>query len=129
MAFGIATARGLKVSDLRGPSRVARITTARHEAMWLIREATDLSYPDIGRMFGGRDHTTVINAYRKIQALVDLDPSYGDDLRRAATATQGGLELQRLQQRAAALQAQATSLQRRIDAATQAVVAERGRAA
>ncbi len=114
MLFGVALAHGLKVSHLRGQSRIARIAIARHEAMWLIREATELSFPDIGRLFGGRDHTTVLAACRKIQARVDLDPAYGETVKQSATATQGGLEVLSLQRRASALTAQATTLQRRL---------------
>lgn len=114
MLFGIALARGVKVTDISGPSRISRIASARHEAMWLIREATDLSFPDIGRMLGGRDHSTVIAAHKKIQARVDRDPAYGEQLKQAATATRGGLEVLRLQRRAQATAAQVTTLQRRL---------------
>jgi chromosomal replication initiator protein len=43
---------------------------ARQEAMYVFRELTDLSYPAIARLFGGRDHTTVIHAVEKIQRLM-----------------------------------------------------------
>jgi chromosomal replication initiator protein len=61
---------GLSVEDLCGTSRSRVLVTARHIAMYLCRELTDLSLPKIGQQFGGRDHTTVINADRKIRSLM-----------------------------------------------------------
>jgi chromosomal replication initiator protein len=61
---------GLTVEDLCGTSRSRVLVTARHIAMYLCRELTDLSLPKIGQQFGGRDHTTVINADRKIRSLM-----------------------------------------------------------
>ena len=61
---------GLSIEDLCGTSRSRVLVTARHIAMYLCRELTDLSLPKIGAQFGGRDHTTVINADRKIRSLM-----------------------------------------------------------
>jgi chromosomal replication initiator protein len=61
---------GLSIEDLCGGSRSRVLVTARHIAMYLCRELTDLSLPKIGQQFGGRDHTTVINADRKIRNLM-----------------------------------------------------------
>jgi chromosomal replication initiator protein len=61
---------GLSVDDLCGTSRSRVLVTARHIAMYLCRELTDMSLPKIGAQFGGRDHTTVINADRKIRSLM-----------------------------------------------------------
>jgi chromosomal replication initiator protein len=61
---------GLSIEDLCGTSRSRVLVTARHIAMYLCRELTDLSLPKIGQQFGGRDHTTVINADRKIRSLM-----------------------------------------------------------
>jgi chromosomal replication initiator protein len=61
---------GLTIEDLCGSSRSRVLVTARHIAMYLCRELTDLSLPKIGAQFGGRDHTTVINADRKIRSLM-----------------------------------------------------------
>jgi chromosomal replication initiator protein len=61
---------GLSIEDLCGTSRSRLLVTARHIAMYLCRELTDLSLPKIGQQFGGRDHTTVINADRKIRKLM-----------------------------------------------------------
>jgi chromosomal replication initiator protein len=56
---------GLTLDELLSPSRTARITWPRQVAMYLARELTDESLPAIGRQFGGRDHTTVLHAYRR----------------------------------------------------------------
>jgi chromosomal replication initiator protein len=61
---------GLSIEDLCGTSRSRVLVTARHIAMYLCRELTDMSLPKIGQQFGGRDHTTVINADRKIRSLM-----------------------------------------------------------
>ena len=61
---------GFSVEALRGKSRQRPLVTARQMAMYVFRELTDLSYPAIARLFGGRDHTTVIHAVDKIQRLM-----------------------------------------------------------
>ncbi|MFF7192481.1 chromosomal replication initiator protein DnaA [Streptomyces sp. NPDC008079] len=61
---------GLAVDDLSGSSRSRVLVTARQIAMYLCRELTDLSLPKIGALFGGRDHTTVMHADRKIRSLM-----------------------------------------------------------
>ena len=61
---------GVTVDDLCGSSRSRVLVTARQIAMYLCRELTDLSLPKIGQAFGGRDHTTVMHADRKIRHLM-----------------------------------------------------------
>jgi chromosomal replication initiator protein len=61
-----AASYGFSVEALCGPSRTRPLVTARQVAMYLTRELTDYSYPAIGRVFGKRDHTTVIHAVDKI---------------------------------------------------------------
>ena len=58
---------GFSIEDLCGPSRTRALVTARQIAMYLCRELTELSLPKIGQQFGGRDHTTVMNADRRIR--------------------------------------------------------------
>jgi chromosomal replication initiator protein len=66
----IAAILRFPVEDLKGRSRQRPLVTARQIAMYVFRELTDLSYPAIARLFGGRDHTTVIHANEKIQRLM-----------------------------------------------------------
>jgi chromosomal replication initiator protein len=61
---------GLSIDDLCGTSRSRVLVTARQIAMYLCRELTELSLPKIGQQFGGRDHTTVMHAERKIRSLM-----------------------------------------------------------
>ena len=62
----IAGILNFEVEALKGKSRQRPLVTARQIAMYVFREQTDLSYPSIARLFGGRDHTTVIHAVEKI---------------------------------------------------------------
>jgi chromosomal replication initiator protein len=64
----------LTVEQIVGPSRTRPLTDARHIAMYLCRELTDLSLPLIGREFGGRDHTTVLSAYTKLRKALPEEP-------------------------------------------------------
>jgi chromosomal replication initiator protein len=61
---------GLDIEQLCGSSRSRVLVTARQIAMYLCRELTDLSLPKIGQQFGGRDHTTVLHADKKIRSLM-----------------------------------------------------------
>jgi chromosomal replication initiator protein len=61
---------GLSIDDLCGTSRSRVLVTARQIAMYLCRELTDMSLPKIGQQFGGRDHTTVMHADKKIRSLM-----------------------------------------------------------
>ena len=66
----IAVILGFSVEALRSKSRQRPLVTARQTAMYVFRELTDLSYPAIAREFGGRDHTTVMHADRKIRSQI-----------------------------------------------------------
>ena len=61
---------GITMEELTGASRTHVLVTARQIAMYLCRELTDLSLPKIGQQFGGRDHTTVMHADKKIRQLM-----------------------------------------------------------
>ena len=66
----IAAYLGYSVEALRGKSRQRPLVMARQIAMYVMREQTELSYPSLARLFGGRDHTTVIHAVEKVQRLM-----------------------------------------------------------
>jgi chromosomal replication initiation ATPase DnaA len=78
-----ATARhfGLKTADLTGCSRRKQIATARCTAMYLIRTLSARSYDDIGALFGRRDHSTVLNACRRLESLMKTDSHIRDTTR------------------------------------------------
>lgn len=63
----------IKVSDMFSKKRTRNLVRPRQIAMHLAKELTDLSLPDIGQSFGGRDHTTVLHAYRKVEELKNSD--------------------------------------------------------
>lgn len=65
----------MTITDLKSARRTADVVRARQIAMYLCRTMTTRSLPDIGRRMGGRDHTTVLHGFRKIGALVQVDPA------------------------------------------------------
>jgi len=65
----------VKVHDLKGPKRHRAVSHPRLIAMYLSRQLTQMSYPEIGSRFGGKDHSTVISAVRKIERKMGEDPS------------------------------------------------------
>jgi len=67
------------VSDLHSRKRSRQIARPRQMAMALAKELTPMSLPEIGDAFGGRDHTTVLHAQRKIKALLQTDPKIKED--------------------------------------------------
>lgn len=66
----VAMVYGLTINDLLSHRRTANVVKPRQEAMWLAKRFTLLSLPEIGRQFGGKDHTTVLHAVRKIDCLI-----------------------------------------------------------
>jgi len=71
---------GMKQTDLVSERRNRAIARPRQAAMWLAKQLTTRSLPDIGRRFGGRDHTTVLHAVRRIEELKAGDPVLANDL-------------------------------------------------
>ena len=78
----------IRLSDMVGPKRVRNFARPRQIAMYLSKQMTSRSLPDIGRRFGGRDHTTVMHGVKKIEELMITDSQIADDielLRRSLT--------------------------------------------
>ncbi len=69
----------LKVADMHSKTRTRSVARPRQVAMYLTKELTRLSLPEIGLSFGGRDHTTVLHAHRQITALRESDPTIQRD--------------------------------------------------
>lgn len=70
----------IRFSDLVGPRRVRAIARPRQVAMYLAKQMTTRSLPDIGRRFGGRDHTTIMHGVKKIEELIDQDQQIAEDV-------------------------------------------------
>ena len=70
----------LDLRELHSARRARRVARPRQVAMYLARELTSRSLPDIGRRFGGRDHTTVLHACRRIEALCKTDPVFQQEV-------------------------------------------------
>lgn len=69
----VATYYNITLDDLRGARRTRRVAFPRQIAMYLIREETDSSYPQIGAQLGGRDHTTILYGYERISSQIEED--------------------------------------------------------
>lgn len=76
----VAEHYALKQADLISERRARAVARPRQVAMWLAKQITTRSLPDIGRRFGGRDHTTVLHAVRRIEALKLDDPVLAQDV-------------------------------------------------
>ena len=63
----------VKISELKSKRRTKTLVHPRQIALFLVRELTDSSFPEIGREFGGKDHTTIIHACRQIEKALDED--------------------------------------------------------
>jgi chromosomal replication initiator protein len=69
----------LRMSDMTSARRTRSVARPRQMAMYLAKKLTPRSYPEIGRRFGGKDHTTVLYAVRKIEELIGRDPQIAED--------------------------------------------------
>ncbi len=69
----------LRMSDMTSGRRSRSVARPRQMAMWLAKKLTPRSYPEIGRKFGGKDHTTVLYAVRKIEELIAQDSQIAED--------------------------------------------------
>ena len=70
----VAEAYGIKLSDLKAKNRTKAVAFPRQIAMYIARQLTHASLSEVGRAFGGKDHTTVLHAVDKIQVLLQEDP-------------------------------------------------------
>lgn len=72
----VANYYGLTTKQIDSKNRTKIIVNARHISMYLVRKHLDMSYSQIGEAFGGRDHSTIISAYDKIETLISKDKGY-----------------------------------------------------
>jgi chromosomal replication initiation ATPase DnaA len=80
--------RGITLSDIRSKRRTDKIVRPRQVAMYLAKVLTTKTLPEIGRRMGGRDHTTILYAVRKIEQLVLTDPVLAEKVERIKTVVE-----------------------------------------
>jgi chromosomal replication initiator protein len=85
----VAEHYNIRLSDMIGPKRLRNIARPRQVAMYLSKQLTPRSLPEIGRRFGGRDHTTIMHGVRKIEELMATDSQLSDDLQLLRRLLQG----------------------------------------
>ncbi len=85
----VAEHYNIRLSDMIGPKRLRNIARPRQVAMYLAKQLTPRSLPEIGRRFGGRDHTTIMHGVRKIEELMATDSQLSDDLQLLRRLLQG----------------------------------------
>lgn len=76
----VAEHYNIKLADMSSPRRARQVSRPRQIAMYLAKQLTTKSLPDIGRSFGGRDHTTVMHAVKKVEELATGDISFAEDI-------------------------------------------------
>ncbi len=76
----VASSYNVKVSEIKSKKKNKAFIIPRHTAMYLTRQLTDLSLPEIGRHFGGRDHTTIIHAIGRVEKMIDSDPEFRENV-------------------------------------------------
>ena len=76
----VAEHYNIKLADMSSPRRARQVSRPRQIAMYLAKQLTTKSLPDIGRSFGGRDHTTVMHAVKKVEELASGDISFAEDI-------------------------------------------------
>lgn len=81
----VAAKYDLKTSELLSSSRAASVAKPRHIAMYMAKKLTTKSLPEIGKLFGGKDHTTVLHACRKIEGMIASDAAFSAELDALAT--------------------------------------------
>ncbi len=86
----VASFYNVRVADLKSQRKLKIVTLPRQIAMYLARTYTKASFPEIGERFGGKDHSTVIHAVRKVEAKMQEDPA----LRRTIESLRSSLESQ-----------------------------------
>ncbi|NBO20997.1 MAG: chromosomal replication initiator protein DnaA, partial [Rhodobacteraceae bacterium] len=85
----VAEHYNIRLSDMIGPKRVRTIARPRQIAMYLAKQLTPRSLPEIGRRFGGRDHTTIMHGVKKIEELMSSDSQLVDDVQMLRRQLQG----------------------------------------
>jgi chromosomal replication initiator protein len=88
----VAESFGLGLAEMLSQSRAAELVEARQLAMYMTRELTDMSLPQIARAFKRRDHTTVLHALRRVESRLERDPALGETLARLSSGLEADVE-------------------------------------
>lgn len=86
----VAAHFGLKVADLKGDRKTRDISHPRQVAMYMARRLTRSSFPEIGRIMGGKDHSTVVKGVKRVRQSAEEDPELAETLRAVERAIQDG---------------------------------------
>ena len=89
----VASHYGVKVSELKSSRKTRKITHPRQVAMYLARRLTQASYPEIGRAFGNKDHSTVVKGVKKLKLLLEEDPTVAENVRTVERRLREGEDL------------------------------------
>lgn len=88
----VASQFGVKVSDLKGSRKTREVSQPRQVAMYLARRLTRSSFPEIGRSFGGKDHSTVVKGVKKVEEMLRENPDLAEMVRSTERLlTEGGV--------------------------------------
>jgi chromosomal replication initiator protein len=85
----VAEHYNVKLAEMIGPKRHRTIARPRQVAMYLCKMLTTRSLPEIGRRFGGRDHTTILHGVKKVEELMSTDSQLNDDIQMLRRVLQG----------------------------------------
>lgn len=86
----VAQETGVSTHDILSPRRSEKVVLARHIAMYLAKTLTAHSFPDLGKLFGGKDHTTVLHAVERISKLLDTSENASALVRTVRAKLEGG---------------------------------------
>ena len=76
----VANHEHLEVDQIKSERRFGPLIAAKHKAMFLIKKFTKLSYSEVGELFNGKDHATVIHACKSVQNQIDIYPDYREEM-------------------------------------------------
>ena len=85
----VAEHYNIRVADMHSPRRARQVARPRQVAMYLAKALTEHSLPEIGRKFGGRDHTTIMHGVRRIEELIGIDKAIQEDVLKLKKAIAG----------------------------------------
>jgi chromosomal replication initiator protein len=77
----VAAHYAIRLSDMSSARRIRQVTLPRQVAMYLSKKLTTLSLPEIGKIFGGKDHTTILHAVKRIEKSIESDSNLAEDIR------------------------------------------------